>query len=425
MSIIAIEFKNIIKHFNIYINKTHSLKEKIINSILKKNKLEVNEYCVLKNASFKILKGETVGIIGENGTGKSTTLKIVSNILTPDSGQMKVNGKVSALLEIGAGFQPDLTGKENVYLYGSILGMKKNEIEKKYDEIVKFSELSNFMDTPVKNYSSGMYMRLAFSVAINVNPDILVIDEVLAVGDENFQKKCLAKILEFKKMGKTILFVSHDMGMIRKICDRVFYIKKGGELIDGTPAKMVALYLKNLYYKYSENDLTKEVNVNSNHEEDVNIKDIHIHESAEFIEANRYGNMDLEIVKVYFSHKNGVITNVFRTFDDIKVNIEYKMNKKIETAVIGMSIQTEEGWEIAGNNCKENGVIVTDIQEYNYSSFVINRNPFVGGKYYMTMVLYDEDCIVPFDVRHKHYWFYIDEEKVHNGKFILDCNWNI
>ena len=179
----VIEFKNVSKHFNIYQNKSYSIKEKFINKILNKNKLEIKKFQVLKDVSFKIEKGETVGIIGENGTGKSTTLKIISKILFPNSGEIKVKWKISSLLEIGAGFQPDLSGRENVYLYGSILGLSKVQIDNKYNEIVEFAEVEQFMDNAVKNFSSGMYMRLAFAVAINVDPDILVIDEVLAVGD--------------------------------------------------------------------------------------------------------------------------------------------------------------------------------------------------------------------------------------------------
>lgn len=237
-----IEFQNVSKCFKIYQNKSYSIKEKFINTILKRHKLEVENYPVLKNVSFKIEKGETIGIIGENGTGKSTTLKLISKILYPDSGNIIVKGKVSSLLEVGAGFQHDLSGRENVFLYGSILGLKKKEIEEKYDSIVAFSEVEQFMDTAVKNYSSGMYMRLAFSVAIHVNPDILVIDEVLAVGDAAFQQKCINKILEFKKDGKTIVFVSHDMGAVRKICDRVFFVKRGGVVLQGNVKEMVDLY---------------------------------------------------------------------------------------------------------------------------------------------------------------------------------------
>lgn len=239
---IVIEFKNVSKAFKIYQNKSYSIKEKFINKLLNKNKLMIERYQVLKNVSFQIPKGETVGIIGENGTGKSTTLKLISKILYPDAGEISVNGKVSSLIEVGAGFQPDLSGRENVYLYGSILGLSKNVIDERYDSIVEFSEIEHFMDTPVKNYSSGMYMRLAFSVAIHVDPDILVIDEVLAVGDEAFQKKCIDRILSFKERKMTIVFVSHDMNAVKKICDRVFFVKRGGEVIEGTPDAMIEKY---------------------------------------------------------------------------------------------------------------------------------------------------------------------------------------
>jgi ABC-2 type transport system ATP-binding protein len=239
---ISIKFKDVSKTFKIYQNKSYSIKEIFINFLLRKNKLEIHKYPVLTDVSFDIKQGETVGIIGQNGTGKSTTLKLITKILYPDKGDIETKGNISSLLEIGAGFQPDMTGRENVYLYGSILGIPKKEIELKYNSIVEFSEVEQFMDTAVKNYSSGMYMRLAFSVAIHVDPEILVIDEVLAVGDAGFQKKCIKKIEEFKDNGKTIVFVSHDMNAIKMICDRVFFIKKGGEMIEGSVDDMVNLY---------------------------------------------------------------------------------------------------------------------------------------------------------------------------------------
>lgn len=239
---VSIKFNDVSKTFKIYQNKCYSIKEIFINFLLRKNKLEIQKYPVLTDVSFDIKQGETVGIIGQNGTGKSTTLKLITKILYPDKGEIETRGKISSLLEIGAGFQPDMTGRENVYLYGSILGIPKKEIEMKYNSIVEFSEVEQFMDTAVKNYSSGMYMRLAFSVAIHVDPEILVIDEVLAVGDASFQAKCIKKIKEFKNNGKTIVFVSHDMNSIKMICDRVFFIKKGGVMIEGSVEDMTNLY---------------------------------------------------------------------------------------------------------------------------------------------------------------------------------------
>ena len=242
----AIRFDNVSKYFNLYTNRSHSLKEHFLNTLLKRHPQYVVRHDVLKDVSFSIAQGESVGIIGANGTGKSTSLKLIANILRPDKGRVEVKGSVSSLLEIGAGFQPDLTGCENVFLYSSILGLSKRQVEVKYEEIVAFAELAEFMETPVKNYSSGMYMRLGFAVAIHVNPDIILLDEVLSVGDESFQAKCLRKIDEFRERGKTIVFVSHDMGTIQRICDRVFFVHRGGAVTEGLPGEMVELYRESI-----------------------------------------------------------------------------------------------------------------------------------------------------------------------------------
>lgn len=411
-----IVFKNVNKCFKIYKNKTHSVKEKVIDKILNRNKLETIHHQVLKDVSFTIKTGETIGIIGENGTGKSTTLKIISKILRQDSGEVIVNGKVSALLEIGAGFQPDLTGRENVYLYGSILGMSKEEIDGCYDDIVIFSELETFMDTAVKNYSSGMYMRLAFAVAIHVNPDILVIDEVLAVGDVNFQKKCISKVLDFKKQGKTIVFVSHDMGTIKKICDRVFFIKKGGEMIEGTPQQMVGMYLKGIYYN-------KPSMIEEAYEKE---KVINIHELVEQDEPNRFGTRELEVTNVYFSTIEGYITNQFEVGRSFKINIELKTNRKVDNAIIGIGIYDSQGNHLAGQNSKHDGCVLRDIKQHNHITLIVNDPPLNPGKYLLTISVYDEECIKEYDFRDKRFWFEVKiDENDYLGIVRLDTNWEI
>ncbi|WZL73640.1 ABC transporter ATP-binding protein [Clostridiaceae bacterium 35-E11] len=425
-----IEFKNVNKSFKIYHNKSYSIKEKFINAILSRSKEKVEKYQVLKNVSFKIKKGQVIGIIGENGTGKSTTLKLISKILYPDSGEIIVKGKVSSLLEIGAGFQPDLTGRENVYLYGSILGISKEEIDKRYNEIIEFAEIEKFMDTAVKNYSSGMYMRLAFAVAVNVDPDILVIDEVLAVGDEAFQKKCMNKILSFKERGKTIVFVSHDMSSVRKICDRVFFIKRGGYLLEGTPEQMIGLYLK-LVYSNSEDKKELEEEIEKGKKISFKNKINHnvtLHQAPKYVndESTYHGNKNLEITKLYFSDKNGHIKNIFETNEDIKINVEFKVNKKTNSAVFGFAIYTEEDVHLSGPNSKQDGLIITDLKENNMFSVTIKNNPFLKDKYYLTAALFDESCQMPFDFREKHYWFQIVESNIiEYGKIRLKCEWNI
>ncbi|AGK97872.1 ABC transporter ATP-binding protein [Clostridium pasteurianum] len=426
----VIEFKNVTKHFKIYQNKNYSLKEKFLAKVLNRDKVQVQIIDVLKDASFKIEKGETVGIIGENGTGKSTSLKLISNILKPNAGEIIVNGKISSLLEIGVGFQPDLSGRENVYMYGSILGLTKLEIDKRYDGIVEFAELSNFMDTPVKNYSSGMYMRLAFSVAVSVDPDILLVDEVLAVGDANFQKKCLDKIQSFKEQGKTIVFVSHDMGIVKKICNRVIFIKKGGFVIEDTPDRMIGLYMKLLYSSSDEKErINKEIESGKAEkiiEKSDNIN-LDIHEAKEFsTTGNRDGNKKLEITKVYFSDNAGMARNVFNSGEDIKVNLEIKKKENVEATILYFDVFSEEGWRLSYHNCNQDGILITDIKNSNFISFVIQNNPFLHSKYYISVGLCDENCDEIYDYRNKHYYFIINEGNIkEEGKVQLKCDWRL
>ena len=202
-----------------------------------------NQFWALKDVTFDIHKGEVVGVIGRNGAGKSTLLKILSRITTPTEGEIDLIGRVGSLLEVGTGFHPELTGRENIFLTGSILGMKKREIEEKFEEIIKFAEIEKFLDTPAKRYSSGMYVRLAFSVAAHLEPEILLVDEVLAVGDASFQKKCLGKLGDVAKEGRTILFVSHNMGAIKKLCTRALLIESGHLVQDGITSKVITYYL--------------------------------------------------------------------------------------------------------------------------------------------------------------------------------------
>lgn len=200
----------------------------------------------LKDVSFEVEQGETVGIVGRNGSGKSTLLKLVAGVTKPTEGKIETYGKISPLIELGAGFHPELTGRENIYLNASILGISKKKVDKRVDKIIEFAELEEFIDSPVKNYSSGMYTRLGFSVAINVEPEILLIDEILAVGDTAFQKKCLRKMNDFKKRGVTFLFVSHSMSMLEDFCDRVVFLKSGQQVAIGKPREIIKKYQESL-----------------------------------------------------------------------------------------------------------------------------------------------------------------------------------
>lgn len=239
---VAIKIQNVSKDFIIYGDKANTLKERLIR--FGSNKKEIRN--VLKDINVEIKKGETVALIGVNGSGKSTLLKLITKIIYPTKGKIKSYGKVSSLLELGAGFHPDFSGRENIYFNASIFGLTKEEIDSKLDSIIEFSELEEFIDTPVRTYSSGMYMRLAFSVAINVHADILLIDEILAVGDQKFQEKCMKKMLELKKEGKTMVFVSHSKESVEFLCDRAIWLKEGEIKMDGETKKVLLEYTKNL-----------------------------------------------------------------------------------------------------------------------------------------------------------------------------------
>ena len=236
----VIEVKNMNKDFTLYGDKANTLKERIIR--FNNNRKEVIH--VLKNINLKINKGESVALIGVNGSGKSTLLKLITKIIYPTSGKIKVKGKLTSLLELGAGFHQDFSGRENIYFNASIFGLSKQEINNRIDDIIEFSELGDFIDSPVRTYSSGMYMRLAFSVAINVDADILLIDEILAVGDQHFQDKCLAKMQELKQNGKTMVFVSHSADSVRFLCDRAIWLSNGEIRKDGETEKVLQEYLK-------------------------------------------------------------------------------------------------------------------------------------------------------------------------------------
>ncbi len=236
----AIEVKDVTKSFKIYYDKASTLKEHLL--FWKRNQSEV--FTALKNINITIKKGETVGLVGINGSGKSTLLKLMTKIIYPTKGQIVTHGKLTSLLELGAGFHNDFTGRENIYFNAAIFGLTKQEIDKRLDTIIEFSELGEFIDNPVRTYSSGMYMRLAFSIAINVDAEILLIDEILAVGDQHFQEKCFKKLQELKESDKTIVIVSHDLGNIENLCTRAIWINEGVVAMDDTPKKVISEYLK-------------------------------------------------------------------------------------------------------------------------------------------------------------------------------------
>ena len=273
----AIEVNNITKSFKVYYDKGSELKEKML--FWKRNKYEMRQ--VLKGISFNVKKGEAIGLVGKNGCGKSTTLKMLTKIMYPNSGTIEMCGRVSSLIELGAGFHPDMSGRENIYTNASIFGLDKKEIDRRLDDIIAFSELEEFIDNPVRTYSSGMYMRLAFSVAINVDADILLIDEILGVGDANFQAKCFNKLREIKAQGTTIVIVSHSLGQIEQICERSIWIKDGLIEMEGKPQEVHLQYLNYMNEERISQQEKERIRQQKKEADDIKINDIQTSSSVQ------------------------------------------------------------------------------------------------------------------------------------------------
>ena len=351
----SIVIKDLTKKFKVYFDKGQSFKERIL--FRGRNRHE--DRVVLDGISLTVKKGEAVGLIGHNGCGKSTLLKLMTRILYPDKGTIDVKGRVSSLIELGAGFHPDMSGRENIYTNASIFGLSKKEIDRRLDDIIAFSELEEFIDNPVRTYSSGMYMRLAFSVAINVNADVLLIDEILAVGDTNFQAKCFSKLQEIKAKGTTIVIVSHSLEQIEAFCDRTVWINDGKIVADGLPRDIHPEYLD--YMGQLRNDQLKKEKAR---EEDSAKEESGEEETEEKEEdKKRFGNGDAKITNVKILDKDGEEKTVFHVGSKITIRVTFKVKKKIEDAVFGVGIFRNDGVYCYGTNTRIDRLPKFDIEK--------------------------------------------------------------
>ena len=340
----AIEVQDVYKTFNVYLDKANSLKEKML--FWKRNKKEVRE--VLKGINLNIKKGEAVALIGVNGSGKSTLLKLMTKIIYPNKGQIITNGKLTSLLELGAGFHPDFSGRENIYFNASIFGLTKKQIDDRLQQIIDFSELKDYIDNPVRTYSSGMYMRLAFAVAINVDADILLIDEILAVGDVNFQTKCINKLFELKNQGITIVLVSHSMDQVEKVCTRSIWLQDGKIKMDDTPQIVKQAYLNYMdgeRKKAADHKLQVKNETVKEKTKDNEAKDVKIEKKVE-----RRGTGEARINKVLCLNEAGQETYFFDIEETISFKLLYNVDKKMENVNFGLCIYRNDGVRCYGVN---------------------------------------------------------------------------
>ena len=398
MSENAIELKNVRKKFKVYYDKGTSLKDKLL--FFSRNKYEEN--WVLNDISFNIKKGEAVGLIGRNGCGKSTTLKLINRIIFPTSGEIKVNGRVSSLIELGAGFHPDMTGRENIYTNASIFGMTKAEIDEKIDDIIEFSELGQHIDNPVRTYSSGMYMRLGFSVAINVKADILLIDEILAVGDVNFQSKCFERLHDLKAQGVTIVIVSHSMSQIQSICDKVVWIEKGNIKEIDTPSIVGAHYSNDM-----ENERMNAVNNEINKSQS----------GGNFNCSERTGNGDM-LIKELYMYKDNQAENkhVFTVGDPLNVEMSYECNKEMTEEIdCRLCFIRSDGVISYGiSSLSEKANIC--IQKNGRIKFCVSKITLLPGKYHMDISFKCKDGVALDYIIHAKE-FYIERDEGNLGEF--------
>lgn len=408
----AIRVRNLSKQFILHDDKPKTLKEKFIRL---NHKSENKHLKVLDSISIDVKKGQVVGLIGRNGSGKSTLLKILSKIIYPTEGNIIINGRVTSLLELGAGFHPDFTGIENIYMNASLFGLSKKEIDSKLDDIILFSELNEFIYRPVRIYSSGMYMRLAFSIATVVEPDILLIDEVLAVGDSAFQQKCINRIMQLKEKGKTIVLVAHDSSVIERLCDYCIWLKDGKVMAEGMAKSVLVSYLDDLGKDESEriSQLEYYKEPSNSKEETTAIKP----------EQSRWGNFKVEILEVDIVDSNGTSSRSFITGDYFGIKFKYKMNHSFENVAIGFGLFRNDGLCCYGSNTNIEDI---DVELNNEGEILLNI-PIMNllpGEYWIDVAIHSREG-EPYDYLQRAKTFVIQSEKKDIGIIRLDHKWNI
>lgn len=397
-----IKIEGLSKKFRVYRERQDSLK-----SLLSFKRNIAEDFWVLKSIDLEVYQGETIALIGQNGCGKSTILKIAAGILFPTEGSITVLGKISALLELGAGFHPDLSGRENIYLNGSILGIKRCDIDTKIDKIIDFAELREFIDTPIKNYSSGMLTRLGFAVAVHSDPNVLLLDEILAVGDESFQRKCADTIFEMKQNGVTILLVTHDMTAVSSLCDKAAWLKNGEIAAAGDAIEIVNKYIG------SVNDSDEAGLAGRVSEEQTGL-------------GARWGSGEAILEKVEFIRVDGKPHVSFKTGDSFTARLSYNAAKRIDKPVFGVAISRADGIQVNGPNTKMYNQVPDKIEGQGYVDYLIPSLPLTPGTYLFTAAIYDYNCLHPYDHQDKKFIFKVvpGDEPEKAGLVRIENSWS-
>lgn len=392
MSTPAIEVENLGKSYRLRGIAKSSLRDILVHG-WKKQQAEL--FWALREVTFRIPRGSSVGVVGPNGSGKSSLLGLIAGTITPTTGTVRTHGSISSLLELGAGFHPDLSGRENVFLNAAVLGIPREDIARRMDHIIEFSGLHDFIDMPVKNYSSGMYVRLGFAVAVETNPEILLVDEVLAVGDLAFQLKCLERIRDFQKRGKTILLVTHDLVSVEQFCDEVKLIHHGRLVAQGNPSDVILSYLKTYMARIGH------------------------------LNVEEHGTREVEFTKVRLLNQSGAEASIFTTGRAMTVEIHYHAKRRIEQAVFGFSIKTGNGFFIYGTNTQIMKVSVPPLEGEGVVKLIIEPLSLMEGKYFLSLSVHSWDHATQYHRQEDWYPFAIKSESSAEGVFQLPCKWQI
>jgi lipopolysaccharide transport system ATP-binding protein len=411
---VSVQFEDVTKVYRLGANR--SLRGAVSGSLKRwlrsqdGSEWQTQTVAALRNASFEMKEGEAVGIIGPNGVGKSTTLKLIAGITDATSGRVVVNGRVAALLELGAGFHPDLTGRENIYLNAAIIGMSRQEIDARFDSIVAFSELEQFLDTPVKRYSSGMYCRLGFAVAAHANPDILLTDEVLAVGDAAFQSKCLRRMRELKDAGKTIVFVSHDLPRVRRLCSRAMLLYQGQIVADGPTSEVIAAYTSNPEYASNLASCGYDPAATDGRP---GVDDVGLLDNS------------VAITKVTFIDKNGHITNTCTTGSRLTVRIEYRAYRQIEKPTFEIWIHGMDGQTYAIHSSRWDGYSIDTLRGEGHMDITFDPVWLLPGVFDIDVAISDHDSVSKYDWKFRVNRLQVKAGKVADGLIYLPHEWHL
>ncbi|NJM09130.1 ABC transporter ATP-binding protein [Candidatus Gracilibacteria bacterium] len=409
-----IEFEQVSKKFTLHKEQRRSIQERVTGLLRPRAAGEV--FWALRDVSFRVEPGQSLGLVGHNGAGKSTILKLMTRILEPSSGSVSTQGRIAALLELGSGFHPELSGRENVFLYGSLMGFGRREMQQKLDAIVEFADIGPFVDTEIKHYSSGMYTRLAFAVATAVDPDILITDEVLAVGDEAFQRKCMERIYGFRRAGKTIIFVSHALDVVRSLCDVAVWLDHGVVQATGPAGQVIDAYLADV-----NRDEALRLETERSKAEQIGQPLVELEETS-----FRRGTRELEIVQVQLLGADGKEHSVFHTHEPLTIRMHYCAQQAIAGPVFGVGIYHESGMWLSGPNTAFANFPIERVEGSGYVDYTISDLLLLNGRYQITVAAVDSTMLHVYDMHDRLYKLTVHSDTVDDkyGMLAMPGRWH-